>query len=147
MKRVHVSLRVADLDRSVAFYNQLFGMEPTLLKSDYAKWMPADPPILLSIVTGGAPGLDHLGIQSEDEADVNALHERVAPTQAAPAETGCCYAESTKSWLHDPDGTAWENFTTHRQTEDFSGGPEAESTSNCCVPASPVEAVETSSCC
>lgn len=26
MKRVHVSLRVADLDRSVAFYNQHFGM-------------------------------------------------------------------------------------------------------------------------
>ncbi len=148
MRRLHVSLRVADLDRSVAFYNTLFGMEPTLVKQDYAKWESSDPPVLLSVVSRGAPGFDHLGIQSDDVADVEALHARVSPATEGPELAGCCYAESTKSWLRDPDGVAWENFTTHGQTEGFYGEPEAVAATACCAPTEPeVVGIGGGSCC
>ncbi len=148
MKRLHVSLRVADLDASVAFYNTLFGMEPTRLESDYAKWMPNDPPVNLSVVARGAPGFDHLGIQADEEDDVHALHDRVAPSQAPPEMAACCYAESTKSWLRDPDGVPWENFTTHGPTEGFYGAPAAPAATSCCAPsASEVGGSARSGCC
>ncbi len=34
---LHLSLNVADLDRSVQFFRILFGIEPAKLRSDYAK--------------------------------------------------------------------------------------------------------------
>ena len=43
MKRLHVSLAVVDLDKSVRFYSGLFAAEPTVRKPDYAKWMLDDP--------------------------------------------------------------------------------------------------------
>ena len=39
MKRLHVHVGVNDLDQSIGFYSTLFGAEPTVVKSDYAKWM------------------------------------------------------------------------------------------------------------
>ena len=51
MKRFHVNVAVADLDRSAQFYATLFGVEPTVLKDDYAKWMLDDPRINFSIST------------------------------------------------------------------------------------------------
>ena len=39
MNRFHVHLNVADLDASIRFYRELFAAEPTVRKSDYAKWM------------------------------------------------------------------------------------------------------------
>ena len=35
MKRFHVHLGVADLDRSIRFYTDLFGNEPAMRKPDY----------------------------------------------------------------------------------------------------------------
>ncbi len=46
MKRLHVHVGVADLDKSIGFYSTLFGAEPTVTKSDYAKWMLEDPRVL-----------------------------------------------------------------------------------------------------
>jgi len=43
MKRFHAHVRVNDLEASVSFYSRLFGTEPSVLKPDYAKWMPDDP--------------------------------------------------------------------------------------------------------
>ena len=37
MKRVHINITVADLDRSVVFYATLFGTGPTMLKQDYGE--------------------------------------------------------------------------------------------------------------
>ena len=38
MKRLHVHVGVADLEKSIGFYSNLFAAEPTVVKSDYAKW-------------------------------------------------------------------------------------------------------------
>lgn len=37
MKRMHLHVSVEDIEKSLAFYSQLFGAEPTVSKPDYAK--------------------------------------------------------------------------------------------------------------
>lgn len=62
MKRFHVHVSVAGLRQSVRFYSTLFGIEPAMIKGDYAKWMIDDPRVNFSNSQRGAqPGLDHLG--------------------------------------------------------------------------------------
>jgi hypothetical protein len=64
MKRLHVHVAVEDLSKSIGFYSTLFATEPSVVKSDYAKWMLDDPRMNFAIsARGRAPGLDHLGIQ------------------------------------------------------------------------------------
>ena len=116
MKRLHVNLSVSDLDASIAFYNSLFDAEPAVHKPDYAKWMLEDPRVNFAITTrGGRKGLDHLGIQVEDDAELGEVYARLK-TAGAPVieegETTCCYANSEKSWIFDPDSIAWETFLT-----------------------------------
>jgi catechol 2,3-dioxygenase-like lactoylglutathione lyase family enzyme len=120
MKRLHVNLSVADLDRSIAFYSTLFDAPPALHKSDYAKWMLDDPRVNLLITTRGTrKGLDHLGVQAEDEAELRQVWDRLraagSPT-IEKGETTCCYARSVKTWVHDPEGVAWETFLTRGES-------------------------------
>ena len=74
MNRFHVHLNVADLAASIRFYTELFGAEPTVRKTDYAKWMLEDPRVNFAISdTGRAPGIDHLGIQAESSDALAAI--------------------------------------------------------------------------
>ena len=143
MKRFHVHAHVEDLQKSIAFYSQLFGAEPTRLESDYAKWMLDDPRINFAISTRGAkPGIDHLGLQTDTEGELAELKTRAANAEMAMLDEGqttCCYARSEKYWLTDPQGIAWEQFHTLADIPVFSeaakAAPEAESP--CCAPATP----------
>src|SRR5487761_546824 len=126
MKRLHVHVAVEDLSHSVRFYSALFAAQPSVVKSDYAKWMLDDPRVNFAISTRGrAPGLDHLGIQVEAKAE---LHEVYAPLRQAggtvieQGETACCYAKSEKSWIDDPAGIAWETFHTTGENTDYGDG-------------------------
>ncbi len=123
MKRLHVSLAVGDLGRSVAFYSELFAAQPTVRKADYAKWQLDDPRVNFSLTSRGrASGFDHLGIEAEDTDE---LGEVIARLDAAEGpvldrgETTCCYARSDKAWIRDPDGVAWEAFHTAEASETF----------------------------
>jgi catechol 2,3-dioxygenase-like lactoylglutathione lyase family enzyme len=116
MKRFHVHVGVEDLDASVKFYSTLFAAEPTVLKPDYAKWMLDDPRVNFAIsARGRATGLDHLGIQVESDGELRDIAlrlrgaDRVVFEQKAAA---CCYANSDKAWVADPQGVAWETFLT-----------------------------------
>jgi catechol 2,3-dioxygenase-like lactoylglutathione lyase family enzyme len=140
MKRFHVHAHVQDLQASVAFYEKLFGIAPTRLEADYAKWMLDDPRINFAISTrGGKPGVDHLGIQTDSEEE---LAELKAQAQAADlslseeGETSCCYARSDKYWLLDPQGIAWEQFHTLRDIPTF-GGETKPAVSACCPGEAP----------
>ena len=63
MKRFHVHVAVTDLTASIRFYSALFAAEPTVIKSDYAKWMLDDPRVNFAISQREAtPGDDHLGV-------------------------------------------------------------------------------------
>ncbi len=78
MKRLHVHVSVADLDQSVRFYATLFAAEPTVLKHDYAKWMLEDPRVNFAISKrDGAAGVQHLGIQAEDAAELAEVYDRL----------------------------------------------------------------------
>ncbi len=123
MKRLHISLGVEDLEASVQFYSTLFGTEPTLRREGYAKWMLEDPRVNFAITTRGVrKGLDHLGIQVEDESELSALSERLgAAGQDVDLlqDNKCCYARQDKFWISDPQGVPWEAFKTHELIEDY----------------------------
>ena len=117
MKRLHIHMAVTDLDQSIRFYSTLFAAEPTVVKTDYAKWMLEDPRVNFAISThsGGKPGVDHLGIQVEDGAELQEVYGRLKEAEGPVLEEGkttCCYAKSEKSWISDPQGVSWEAFLT-----------------------------------
>ncbi|MDP1533299.1 MAG: glyoxalase/bleomycin resistance/dioxygenase family protein, partial [Rubrivivax sp.] len=79
MKRFHVHLHVDDLAASIGFYSKLFAAAPARVEADYAKWMIEDPRINFAISTrGAAAGVDHLGIQTDDGAELVELKQRAA---------------------------------------------------------------------
>ncbi|WP_372528310.1 ArsI/CadI family heavy metal resistance metalloenzyme [Piscinibacter sp.] len=143
MKRFHVHVHVADLAQSIAFYSKLFAAEPMRHESDYAKWMLDDPRINFAISTRGQqPGVDHLGFQTDDAAELAELKNRAEAADMAlldEGETTCCYARSEKHWVTDPQGIAWEHFHTLADVPVFSEhkNESASQTSACCAPATP----------
>lgn len=138
MKRMHVNVTVTDLDASVRFYNSLFDAQPAVLKPDYAKWMLEDPRVNFAIATGcGEKGIDHLGIQVENDEELDEVHARLKSAGGPlvkQGETTCCYAQSEKNWTFDPEGIAWETFLTRGESavygEDRNAVPR---TSACCA--------------
>lgn len=116
MKRLHVHVRVSDLDESVAFYSTLFSAAPDVVKPDYAKWMLDDPRVNFAISPAVAEtGIDHLGIQVDDDAQLAEITDRLdaAGRQVVrQPDAACCYARGNKSWANDPQGIAWETFHT-----------------------------------
>lgn len=116
MKRLHVHVGVTDLARSVRFYSTLFGLEPTVLKDDYAKWVIEDPRVNFAISSGNPhKGIEHLGIQVDERPELVEVYSRLKAAHRPVVEEGCttcCYAKSEKSWIADPDGVLWEAFHT-----------------------------------
>jgi catechol 2,3-dioxygenase-like lactoylglutathione lyase family enzyme len=150
MKRFHVHLHVDDLARSIGFYSKLFAAQPVRLEGDYAKWMLEDPPINFAISTRGAqPGIDHLGIQTDDPAELAAMKARAEAAGMAlldEGETTCCYARSEKHWITDPQGIAWEHFHTLGNIPVFNEAAQAPSAA-CCAPAEAASSTEPAACC
>jgi len=157
MKRFHVHVGVSDLDSSIAFYSSLFGAVPMVTKSDYAKWMLEDPRINFAISRkcGADKGIEHLGLQVEDEAELTEIYGRLKSAQGPVMEEGvttCCYAQSEKSWVADPDGVIWEAFlttgdnTVYGDSPDFAALASDNASGNtCCAPK--VAAPTKTSCC
>jgi len=144
MKRLHVSVSVAEMEPSVAFYSTLFGQTPSVRKDDYAKWMLDDPRVNFVIQQrGNAAGVDHLGIQVEDPDELTEIAERLRaaeqPLQDQPNAT-CCYAKSDKAWSRDPQGLSWETFYTFGEStvygDDTRSAAERDGSGNsaCCEP-------------
>ncbi len=156
MKRMHVHVGVADLDKSIGFYSTLFGAEPTVTKADYAKWMLDDPRVNFAISSGNhaANGIEHLGIQVESEEELAEVYGRLKAADRPVLEEGattCCYAKSEKSWIADPDGVVWEAFHTNGEATVYGDSPALSALSDnaasdaCCAPAMPVPAAK--ACC
>jgi len=126
MKRLHVHVSVEDIPHSIAFYSALFAAKPTVVKTDYAKWMLDDPRVNFAISTRGRePGLDHLGIQVESTAELHEVYARLRQAGGNIIEQGqttCCYAKSEKSWIDDPAGIAWETFHTTGESTVYGDG-------------------------
>jgi len=119
MKRMHIHLSVSDLDSNIKFYNTMFGIEPTILESDYAKWRLENPSVNFAISNKGREnGLNHLGLELDSDEELNKVHKRIEENNIESLEekgAHCCYSESDKYWVLDPQGIPWENFHSLRE--------------------------------
>lgn len=140
MKRFHIHIGVEKLDEAIRFYSALFGAEPVKTKADYAKWMLDNPRVNFAVSTrANRKGVDHLGIQAEEEAELSELRERIETADMTVLEEGdtvCCYARSDKSWIQDPAGIPWEAYRTMEDAQFFSSHAD-RSESACCAPQAP----------
>lgn len=148
MKRFHIHVGVKDLNNSIQFYSTLFGQGPSKVKEDYAKWMLEDPRINFAISTrSGKVGVDHLGMQVDEGHELAEISERLKKADLGVFDEGsttCCYAESSKAWVKDPAGIAWEAYHTMADAETFNEKAKVEpAASACCAPKAPSK----SSCC
>ena len=137
MKRMHIHVGVESLDQSIKFYTALFDAQPAKTKEDYAKWMLDDPFVNFAISTRpGKTGIDHLGLQVDDNAELEQVRDRLKNADMAvfdEGETTCCYARSEKSWVEDPTGIAWETYQSMEDTETYSLDTPTKRIA-CCVP-------------
>ncbi len=137
MKRLHMHIGVGQLEEAIQFYSKLLGAEPVKRKPDYAKWMLNDPCVNLAISTRATTkGVDHLGIQVDEELELQEIHQQLTARDlpmSQEGETLCCYAKSDKSWVLDPAGIPWEVYRTMEEAEVFSTHSTRTDTA-CCEP-------------
>lgn len=112
----HMSVNVADMDRAIAFYRVLFGIEPAKCHPDYAKFEVTDPPVAFSLVphaVGHGGVMSHLGLRLTSEGAVREMQRRLHAAGIRTREqnnTRGCYAVQTKVWVEDPDQNQWEIY-------------------------------------
>lgn len=132
--KTHISINVSDLEKSINFYERMFGTQPTKVRPDYAKFDLTQPPLNFSLnqakfERGGS--VSHLGLQVDSTDDVLNITRRWNAEGLLTREemkTDCCYALQDKTWVKDPDGNSWEVFTVLENTD---GDHEA---TVCCSP-------------
>ena len=114
--KVHLAVNVRNVEQSVGFYKKMFGIEPSKVRTGYAKFDVQNPPLnftLNQVPFGERGALSHLGIQVASTEDVLTMreqwHERGLLTRDE-MDTNCCYAIQDKTWAQDPDGNEWEVF-------------------------------------
>ncbi len=126
--RPHLALTVTDVERAIPFYEALFGTAPEKVRDGYAKFSVAEPALNFTLNRGERASLgafNHGGIQVASTDDVLAARERLVQAGLAAfdeMDTTCCYARQDKIWVRDPDGTPWEVFATHEDTEEEGDG-------------------------
>jgi catechol 2,3-dioxygenase-like lactoylglutathione lyase family enzyme len=157
--KAHLALNVKNVEQSIEFYRKMLGIEPSKVRSGYAKFDVQNPPLNLTLnqYTFSERGaLSHLGIQVATTGDVLAMRERWIEKGLAThdeMQTNCCYALQDKTWVHDPDGNEWEVFVV---LEDnlaetsmccVAGADEATGTAELSAEAAENPVVSASSCC
>ena len=114
--KAHLALNVHNVEQSLAFYKKMLGIEPSKVRTGYAKFDVQNPPLNLtlnehSFAERGA--LSHLGIQVASTNDVLTMREKWVEAGLLTRDemqTSCCYALQDKTWVRDPDGNEWEVF-------------------------------------
>lgn len=151
--KAHLALNVRSVEQSLEFYKKLLGIEPSKVRTGYAKFDVQNPPLNLTLnehkfTEQGA--LSHLGIQVASTDDVFAVREQwiaAGLLTRDEMQTSCCYALQDKAWVRDPDGNEWEVFVVLQdnlaETAPCECGTKlaenatvtANSTSECCTTA------------
>ena len=140
--KAHLAINVKDVETSIEFYKKMFGIEPSKVRTGYAKFDVQNPPLnftLNQVPFGERGALSHLGIQVASTDDVLAMRENwheAGLFTRDEMQTNCCYATQDKTWVHDPDGNEWEAFVVLQDNL-----PEASEHGNsaCCVAPATVE--------
>ena len=152
MKRFHVHVSVKDLDESIRFYSTLFGTAPSVEKPDYAKWMLEDPRVNFAISTRDPKhGVNHLGLQVQTDEELAGLEAQLRKADASmftECSTTCCYANSDKYWVTDPQGVAWETFRTLGNAPVYGESPaRTVEKADCCAAPTAVVQPQAAACC
>ena len=127
MSRIQLALNVNDLEEAVSFYAKLFGTGPAKRKPGYANFAVEQPPLKLVLLENPGQGgtLNHLGVEVEDSAAVEAEQARLAEAGLAAVDerdTTCCYARQDKFWVQGtPGGERWEIYTVLADSATFWG--------------------------
>jgi catechol 2,3-dioxygenase-like lactoylglutathione lyase family enzyme len=114
--KAHLAINVNDVEQSIEFYQKLFGIEPSKVRTGYAKFNVENPPLnftLNQVPFNERGALSHLGLQVASTDDVLEIRERWTETGLLTRDemqTSCCYALQDKTWVRDPDGNEWEVF-------------------------------------
>src|SRR5882672_10556786 len=85
--KAHVAINVRNVEESAQFYRKLFGIEPSKVRTGYAKFDVQNPPLnftLNQIPFADAGALSHMGLQVDSTADVLAIRQQWA--EAGPLE-------------------------------------------------------------
>ncbi|WP_254507246.1 ArsI/CadI family heavy metal resistance metalloenzyme [Anatilimnocola floriformis] len=115
----HVTLCVADLGRSVRFYEILLGKRPSLYHGNYARFELDKPALVIVLYAASRPPggtLSHVGLRVRSSEELVEIQQRLeASGIATQREEGveCCYARQTKFWVTDPDRVLWELYILH----------------------------------
>ena len=136
--KAHLAINVRDVEQSIEFYKKMFGIEPSKVRTGYAKFDVAQPPLnftLNQVPFKDSGALSHLGIQVASSEDVVAMRTAWEEKGLLPREemqTTCCYALQDKAWVHDPDGNEWEVFVVLQDnlSEEIQGAADK----TCCTP-------------
>lgn len=143
--RVHIGISVSNLEASKQFYRDLFGVEPSKVRDDYANWRLDTPAIHLALthdpkVRRAQPHERHYGIELFDMNELNIWQTRLQklgmPLKIEEQVT-CCYAVGNKFWAQDPDGNDWEFWVRTSEAASMHAGAED---GQCCTPAGKAEA-------
>ena len=104
--KVHVAINCCDLSKSIDFYRNLFGLEPSKVRIGYAKFDVTNPPLNQHPFTDAgraiAPG--HTGrFDRGCVCNSGAMAPRGLVTRDE-MQTNCCFATQDKTSVLDPDG-------------------------------------------
>jgi catechol 2,3-dioxygenase-like lactoylglutathione lyase family enzyme len=152
--KAHLALNVRNVETSLEFYRKLLGIEPSKVRTGYAKFDVQNPPLNLTLNESSFKdrgALSHLGIQVSSTGDVLAMRDRWADSGLLTRDemqTNCCYATQDKTWVRDPDGNEWEVFVVLQDNLPESAACEcgeklgdhkdqaaAKAVASCCTPA------------
>ena len=158
--KAHMALNVKNVVESTEFYSKMLGIEPSKVRTGYAKFNVENPPLNLTLnqVPFGERGaLSHMGLQVSSTEDVLAVRERWQSKGLLTRDemqTNCCYAVQDKTWVQDPDGNEWEVFvvlednlaeTASCCTTALNAQSEAEAATACATET--VSSAEATGCC
>ena len=137
--KAHLALNVRDVQNSIEFYRTMLGIEPSKVRTGYAKFDVQNPPLNLTLnevpfTERGA--LSHLGIQVPTSDDVNTIRATWQEKGLIPRDelqTTCCYALQDKAWVNDPDGNEWEVFVVLE--DNLSEEAQGAADKTCCIPS------------
>ena len=136
--KAHLAINVNDVSASIDFYKKMLGIEPSKIRTGYAKFDVQNPPLNLTlneVPFEGKGALSHLGIQVAATEDVTALRNRWEESGLLARDemqTTCCYALQDKAWVSDPDGNEWEVFVVLE--DNLSEEVQGAADKTCCVP-------------
>ena len=152
--KAHLALNVRDVQKSLEFYRRMLDLEPSKVRTGYAKFDIQNPPLNLTlneVAFNGRGALSHLGIQVATTNDVLAMRDKWTDSGLITRDemqTNCCYATQDKTWVRDPDGNEWEVFVVLQDNlpetapcecgvDAIEANTEVDTTSapTCCTPA------------